>query len=94
MEPVDTRRVYRLLERLMMKVDGDATLAFDPQSLAVHQLNETLATVAERLDGVRTTEELVVACSVEWGVSLDAAAEQVYRSLQILHDEGLIEASE
>ena len=93
-DTVDTKKVYRLADRLMLKPDGDVTLAFDPQTLAVHQLNATLAAVAERLDGERSTESVVLACSEAWGLDVGATSREVYRSLQILLAESLIEVCE
>ncbi|MBW2241424.1 MAG: PqqD family protein [Deltaproteobacteria bacterium] len=92
MDPIDTKRIYRLVGRLMLKPDGDVTLAFDPETLAVHQLNPTLARVAELLDGQRPTEQVVIALSESLEIGVDDASREVYRALQALRSEQLIEA--
>jgi hypothetical protein len=86
----DTVLKYRLLEKLLLKEDGDELLAFDPSGLEVHQLNSSLATVARLCDGKNSCEQIVIEFATRFGLSIDDASREAYRAMVILHDRKLI----
>jgi hypothetical protein len=88
---IDTTQTYRLTERLLLKDDGQDVLAFDPESLSVHQFNSSLARVAKMCDGTSSCEQLVVDFADRYTMDMSDAAREVYRALKILHGEGLLE---
>ena len=93
MDPLDTSVNYRLSERVLLKEDGEEVLAFDPETLAVHQLNESLAMIANALDGSTSCEQLVVKLVENYGLSVAEAAAEVYRALEILTENNLLDAA-
>lgn len=90
---IDTSLTYRLSERVLLKEDDDQLLAFDPETLAVHQLNESLARIANTLDGKMSCEELVAMLRDTYGLSVADAAKEVYRALEILTEHNLLETN-
>lgn len=90
-EPIDTTHRFRLSERLYLKRDGEQLLAFDPKSLAVHQLNESAAVVARMCDGDTACEQMVVSLVREYGVEPREASRIVYESLRVLRDKSLLD---
>ena len=89
---LDTAHKYSLSERLLPKESADGLLVFDPGSLAVHELNSSLTTLAETCDGVNSCEEIVVIFAERYGLSIADASREVYRGLKILRDQGLFDA--
>jgi len=88
---IDTTRTYSLIERVLLKEEDDQVLAFDPETLAVHQLNESLTTIANALDGTRSCEQLVVLLVETYGLEVAEASKELYRALEILTEHKLIE---
>ncbi len=88
---IDTTQTYRLLDRLLLKEDGEEILAFDPDSLTVHQFNSSLARVAKQCDGKSSCEQLVIDFVETYGLDFHAASREVYRALKILDEHGLLE---
>ena len=90
-EPIDTSHRFRLSDRLYLKEDGDQLLAFDPKSLAVHQLNESAAAVARMCDGDTACEQMVVSLVEHYGVEPREASRIVYESLKVLREKSLLD---
>ena len=88
--PLDTTRKYRLSDRVLLKEDGDDILAFEPESLTVHQFNSSLARVAKLCDGKLSCEELVIEFAETYGLEVSDASREVYRALKILDEYKLL----
>lgn len=86
----DTTRKYRLLEKLMLKEDGDELLALDPSGLEVHELNSSLAAVARLCDGENSCEQIVIEFAARFGLGIEDASREVYRAMVMLNDRKLI----
>lgn len=91
MDIIDTSLTFALLERVLLKEDGDQVLAFDPETLAVHQLNESLTTIARALNGTRSCEEMVILLVETYGLDVAEASKELYRALETLIEHKLIE---
>ena len=89
--PLDTTQTYRLSESLHLKADGDALLVLDGKTYAVHELNESAAIVARLCDGETSCEQMVATIASTHGIDVRQAAEIVYRGLQMLEDQDLLE---
>ncbi len=89
--PLDTARTYRLSDRLLLKEVGEELVAFDSGSLAVHELNTSMAAVAQMCDGKHSCEQMVIALAARHGLELKDASRAVYRALRILRDQNLLE---
>ena len=90
-EVLDTRRTYRLGGELLLKKVGDELLAFDPKTLAVHEFNNTLASIAQLCDGKHSCEQIVVHVAREFELELGDASREVYRGLKLLRDKNLLQ---
>ncbi len=91
--PINTQQNYRLSNRILLKEDGDDILAFDPESLAIHQLNASLALVAKLCDGALTCEQMVLEVMDAFGLDARQASQAVYESLSLLNQHDLLEAA-
>lgn len=91
MSRLDTTKSYRLSDRLLLKDDGDELLAFDPDTLSVHQFNSSLARVAKLCDGSFSCEQMVANFVETFGLDDPDAAREVYRALKILWEQSLLE---
>jgi hypothetical protein len=87
----DTTQIYRLSTSLYLKEDGDGLLVLDPNSYSVHELNQSAAIVARLCNGKNTCEKIVAVLVEDHGEETAAAAEIAYRTLNLLHDQGLLE---
>ena len=91
--PFDIEQTYRLSESLHLKEDGEGLLVLDATTYAVHELNESAAIVARLCDGKTSCEQMTAAIATEHDTDLRRAAEIVYRGLQLLQEQGLLESA-
>ena len=75
----------------MLKQDGDDVLAFDPDTLCVHQFNSSLGRLAQLCDRSLSCEQLVAAFVESYGLDVNEASREVYRALRILNENELLE---
>lgn len=87
---VDISRAYRLSERLLLKEDGVDLLAFDPDSLSVHQLNSSMARIARLCQQSASCEEMVIDFVETYGLEYKEAAGTVLQALQVLDQHEMI----
>lgn len=86
----DTSRAYRLSEKLLLKEDGAELLAFDPDSLSVHQLNSSMARVARLCQQNASCEEMVVDYVETYGLDYPEAASAVLQALEMLNQREML----
>lgn len=91
MATLDTTQRYRLLDRLLLEEAGDQVLAFDPETLSVHQFNTSLAHLARLADGSSSCEQLTAEFADHYGLEIRDASQQVYQGLLLLKEKGLLE---
>ena len=88
---IDTSRPQVLSRRIVWKEANGEMLGFDPESLAVHELNASLSEVARMCDGASPVEEIVVAFAERYGLDVESASGEVYNALKTLRDQDLLE---
>ena len=88
---LDTTRRYRVCNRLLSKLDGTEALTYDPRTMKVYELNESLAFVFAVCDGSHTCEEIVIALMKRYDLAVETASKETYRALKLLADDDLIE---
>lgn len=77
----------------MLKQAGEDLLAFDPESLEVHELNSLAASVARLCDGAHSCEQIVASIGAQFDLVAEDAARETYRALVMLREERLIDAA-
>lgn len=70
--------------------DGNDTAVFDPESGRLYALNASALAIWELCDGATTPQEMAGAISELTGLSEEAAAAEVARTLESLLEQGLI----
>ena len=88
---LDTTQCYRVSDRLLSKPDGAEVLTYDPRTMNVHELNESLAFVFGMCDGSHSCEEMVIALMKRYDVDVETASKETYRALKLLANDDLIE---
>ncbi|MEM7500472.1 MAG: PqqD family protein [Pseudomonadota bacterium] len=66
-------------------------MAYDPQAMKVHELNESLSFIFNLCDGNSSCEELTVKLMERYGLDIETASKEIYRALKILANDELIE---
>ncbi len=88
---VDTTQHYRVCDRLLSKPDGAEVLTYDPRTMKVHELNESLAFVFGMCDGSHSCEEMSIALMKRYDLDVESASKETYRALKLLAHDDLIE---
>ncbi len=88
---LDTIQLYRVCDRLLSKPDGAEVLTYDPRTMKVHELNESLAFVFGMSDGSHSCEEMVIALMKRYDLDVETASKETYCALKLLTNDDLIE---
>jgi hypothetical protein len=88
---LNTRQRYRACAELLSKPDGADVLTYDPRTMKVHELNESLAFLFGMCDGSKSCEEMVVALMKRYDLDIETASKETYLALKLLDEDKLIE---
>ena len=88
---LDTTQLYRVCDRLLSKPDDAEVLTYDPRTMKVHELNESLTFVFGMCDGSNSCEEISIALMKRYGLDVETASKEAYCALKLLANDGLIE---
>ena len=75
------------------QVDDEMVL-YDPDGNLVHRLNLTATLIWQSCDGIQSPEQIAVKLAQTFQVSLAQARSDVYRTMQKLHNLGLLQVKE
>lgn len=87
---INISQTFRINERLLLKEEGSGMIAFDPDSLAVHQLNRSMAHVARLCQQSASGDALVVDFSETYGLDRDEATSTILQALRVLKQHEMI----